>query len=318
MNDHFEGVQLQWNYSGFNHQQQDTLQSLQHFAEINPNNFSVPGDVGLDGRSQNFNILLGSNFANGKGNATVYFSWQQTDAVTQGTRNFSSCALSSTKTDLICGGGSLTSATGFFYSPVSASGGFTIADRAGNVRPFDFVADRYNFAPINYFQRPNTQYSFNAFAHYDVDKGALGFLPAARVYTEFDFSNNHTDAQIAARGIFYQDLYTLKDRNPFAVAEFQGCVRHHAHIGRNAVHRAPQRRGRRTRQRHQPGGLPHRPRREGRPVRRRHLELQWLVAVGHQPAGQSESALFLPGENHQGAGRRHRPEYRQAGLRIVC
>ena len=45
------------------------------------------------------------------------------------------------------------------------------------------------------YQRPDERYGFNAFAHYDVNEHA-------RVYGEFSFHDNHTDAQIAPSGIF--------------------------------------------------------------------------------------------------------------------
>ncbi len=315
MNDHFEGVQVQWNANGYNHQQQDTLAALQNLANVNPINYQVPGDVSLDGQTQNFNMLLGANFANGKGNATLYFGYTQQDPVLQGTRNFSSCALSATATTHICGGASPTSRTGYFYS-LSANGtAYTIADAAGNVRPFVDLTDGYNFAPYNYFQRPSTQYMFNAFAHYDIDKGVLGFLPAARIYTEFDFSNNHTDAQVAPGGVFFQDPYVLKDRNPLLSQNFKdafGITPTHdsqLYIARRNVE------GGGRVQRYHPRGLPLRHWRQGRPVRQ-HLELQFLVAVGHQHVFVDQQELFLEGEDLQGARRRHRPANGPAGLRI--
>jgi len=211
MNDHFEGVQVQWNANGYNHQQQDTLQSLKDRNAVNPNGFPVPGDVGLDGQTQNFSMLMGGNFANGKGNATLFFNYRQAQAVTQGTRNFSACALSATKTTLVCGGGSGTNATGYFTTDFGSV--FTVADAAGTLKPLT-AADKYNFAPPNYFQRRETQYSFNAIAHYDA-------LPNVRVYGEFDFSNSHTNAQIAAGGIFLQDTYSLNASNPLLSQNFK-------------------------------------------------------------------------------------------------
>ena len=80
MNDHFEGVQVQWNANGFNHQQQDTLQSL-----IN-RNADQSGRLPDSRRrrawtveTQNFSMLLGGNFANGKGNATLFFNYRQAE-----------------------------------------------------------------------------------------------------------------------------------------------------------------------------------------------------------------------------------------------
>ena len=211
MNDHFEGVQFQYNYNGFNHNQQNTLDSLKARNAINPVGFPIPGDVGLDGDVNQFSMLLGGNFAGGKGNATMFFNYRKADAVLQGTRNFSSCALSSNRTGFVCGGGSGTNATGYFYNAIAGQG-YTVANAAGALKPYT-TADAYNFAPSNFYQRPEKQYSFNAFAHYDA-------LPNVRVYGEFDFSNTRTVAQVAPGGIFFE-LPTLQDRNPLLSQQFK-------------------------------------------------------------------------------------------------
>ncbi len=205
MNDHFEGVQVQWNGNGFNHQQNGSYGDLAQLATINPGQYQVPGDQGFIGYTQDANILLGGNFANGKGNATLFMSYRNSNPVTQDHYNYSACALNSSKTRGLYCGGSPTNGTGYFYnSPTSI---FTIANKAGDARPFNSPADLYNYAPSNYYQRPQTTYGFNAFAHYDV-------FPNVRVYGEFDFSNNHTIAQIAPGGIFVASAYPLKDSNP--------------------------------------------------------------------------------------------------------
>ena len=60
-----------------------------------------------------------------------------------------------------------------------------LTNAAGGVRNFNSNLDAYNFNPTNYFQRPDTKYSANFFAHYDA-------TPKVRVYTEFDFMNDKT------------------------------------------------------------------------------------------------------------------------------
>ena len=47
MNDHFEGVQVQWNGNGFNHQQTRQLRQPRRAAATNPSQFQVPGDQRL-------------------------------------------------------------------------------------------------------------------------------------------------------------------------------------------------------------------------------------------------------------------------------
>jgi iron complex outermembrane receptor protein len=208
MNDHFEGVQVQWNANGFNHQQSGGYGDLALRAVTSPAQFQVPGDVGLDGQTQNFNMLMGSNFANGKGNATLYFQYRHENAILQGSRNYSACALStgfSTTSALKCGG-SATSASGYFYNGATGSGAFTIANAAGDVRPFK-TSDQFNFGPYNYYQVPQEQYSFNEFAHYDV-------FPQVRVYGEFDFSSTNTTTQVAPGGEFFDKQFPISYNNP--------------------------------------------------------------------------------------------------------
>jgi outer membrane receptor protein involved in Fe transport len=211
MNDHFEGVQFQWNGNGFNHHQQNTLDSLKARNAVNPTSFPIPGNVSLDGETNQFSLLVGGNFANGKGNATLFFNYRKAKAVLQGTRNFSACALSSNATGFVCGGGSGTNATGYFYNEFAGQG-YTVANAAGALKPYT-TADAYNFAPTNFYQRPEKQYSFNAFAHYDA-------LPNVRVYGEFDFSNTHTVAQVAPGGVFFERP-TLFANNPLLTQEFK-------------------------------------------------------------------------------------------------
>jgi iron complex outermembrane recepter protein len=207
MNDRFEGVQVDLNWSGYNHEQHSTdLQNLvSRRAATNPSQFQVPGDVGADGQVRGASIIMGRNFADNKGNATLFFNYKKEDAVLQKNRDFSACALNSG--NVFTCGGSGTSYPGYFY-PFSATAYnvFTIADAAGNTRPFNAATDLFNFGPYNYYRRPSEQYGFNAFAHLDVH-------PKVRTYGEFGFHDNRTDAQIAPSGSFFSQQ-TIFFENP--------------------------------------------------------------------------------------------------------
>jgi len=64
--------------------------------------FEYPdGNSGLDGKSYNVDIVIGGDFAGGKGNATVYATWRENEEMLQGERDYGSCALSSSA--LSCG-----------------------------------------------------------------------------------------------------------------------------------------------------------------------------------------------------------------------
>ncbi len=214
MNDHFEGVQFDWNGNGYNHQQGSWVGSMvADRALTNPAQFQVPGDVGLDGKTQDFSMTLGGNFAGGKGNATVYFEYRNSQPILQSTRDFSSCALAPSAKGYTCGGSS-TAYPGRFTD--FSNFNLTITNAAGGVRNFNSNLDAYNFNPTNYFQRPDTKYSANFFAHYDA-------TPKVRVYTEFDFMNDKTNAQIAPSGSFLQG-YTLNNANPLLSQAFKDAI----------------------------------------------------------------------------------------------
>ncbi|TMH19682.1 MAG: hypothetical protein E6H64_12105 [Betaproteobacteria bacterium] len=70
MNDHFEGVQFDINHSFYNHQQHSSIKDVVAAREAtNPAQFHVPGDVSSDGEAEDYSVILGGNFANGKGTA---------------------------------------------------------------------------------------------------------------------------------------------------------------------------------------------------------------------------------------------------------
>ncbi|WP_229490754.1 TonB-dependent receptor domain-containing protein [Pseudoduganella namucuonensis] len=212
MNDRFEGVQLEANIGGFNHSQKggSVAKLVETRGATNPSQFKLPGDKGFDGKSKDASLLVGSNFADNKGNATLFFSYKNEDALLQADRDFSACTVSSNATGFACGG-SGTNATGRIASLESAgiSKGkiLTIADANGTARPFNNALDQYNFGPINHYQRPSERYGFNGTVHYDVND-------KIRLYSDFSFHDDRTVAQIAPGGMF-DGVAVLRNDNPF-------------------------------------------------------------------------------------------------------
>ena len=213
MNDKFEGLQIDLGHSFYNHQQQNPhgIQDIiRARALTNPSQFILPNDVTSDGDVTNISLLLGKNFADNKGNATLFLSYKVEDPVLQATRDFSSCALNPGDSFAAPGvgcGGSSTSFPGRF-TRLDTFASRTPIDAAGNIRPFDANLDQYNFAPTNYYRRPSEQYGFNAFAHLDID-------PRVRAYAEFGFHDNHTVSQVAPGGMFFGDpTFTMRFENP--------------------------------------------------------------------------------------------------------
>ncbi len=203
MNDRFEGVQVDFNMSGFNHQQGNDAVT----AAVKARNFPVPGDKKYDAQSKDASILMGGNFADGKGNATLYMGYKQDKPLLQSERDFTACALLSSAAGFACGG-SGTSFPGRFLTQ-NTSQSFTVANAAGGTRTWG-AADQYNYGPLNYLQRPSNRYTFNATANYDISD-------QVKVYGSLGAHNDHTVAQIAPSGLFGLDLSganTVRWENP--------------------------------------------------------------------------------------------------------
>jgi outer membrane receptor protein involved in Fe transport len=189
MNDHFEGVQVNANASMYNHHNHSSLQSVLAAAHQ-----PYPTDTSNDGKSKDITVLLGQNFADGKGNFTAYGTYRRVDALLEGKRDFSSCVFGASGPggSLYSCGGSSTSATGRFLGP---NGSSTVDPVLGLV-PYVGSKYAYNFAPTNYFQRPDERWMAGEFAHLDVSDHVT-------VYNEFMFMQDRSTAQIAPGGAFF-------------------------------------------------------------------------------------------------------------------
>lgn len=193
MKDNYEGVELQANISGANHQQHnDEIQSI-----VNKKGFPLPGNHAFDAKKYDFSILMGSNFADNKGNATFFASHHHADALLQSQRDFSACSLGASDPGMACTGSGTSIPRVGKYTP----------DANGNPRKYVSATDAYNFGPLNFFQRPSDEYNINSMMHYDINENV-------RVYNEFSFHNYTTDAQIAPGGIFYGQQATIAYENP--------------------------------------------------------------------------------------------------------
>ena len=189
MNDHFEGVRLNVGDGYYNHSQHNgaAVQDLQAAG------FNVPTGSVTDGQTADFTAILGSNFDDGRGNATVYLGYRHTDPVLQGSRDFSACSLTSSGPARVCGGSGTTFPTRF-----DLAGGVTkqVGPGGSLVDPSTLPAGGlFNYAALNYFQRPDDRYTGGAFAHYDINDHA-------KAYMEFQFMDDRTYAQIAPSGAF--------------------------------------------------------------------------------------------------------------------
>jgi iron complex outermembrane receptor protein len=81
---------------------------------------------------------------------------------------------------------------------------------------FENSAPLYNFAPLNYYQRPDERYTAGAFINYEVND-------SIKPYMEFMFMDDKTTAQIAPSGDF-GNTYTINCDNPLMSAAQRSVV----------------------------------------------------------------------------------------------
>jgi iron complex outermembrane recepter protein len=201
MNDHFEGFRLDANASAYQHSQHNPA----GIYAPKQGDGTSPDSV-FDGATKDITVLIGNNFADGKGNATAYLGYRKLSPVLQSARDFSLCTLQNSNSGVVSCGGSSTSATGRFYSsnflpapnnsvPAFFGSTQTVDPATGQFRNYVAATDAFNYGALNYYQRPDTRWTGGAFAHYNWDDNH-------QVYSEFMFMNDRTVAQIAPSGAF--------------------------------------------------------------------------------------------------------------------
>ena len=234
LNNHFEGFKFIANSSTYQHHnnnpqgvgtdlRQWNIDAGTNFAEA-PSNFNGGG-------TKDFGALFGFNAPDDRGNVTAYATYRKVAAVLQSQFDYSACSLGSgftggssdTGGHFTCSGSS-TSIPGRFRL-VSATGqnigGSRTLDANNQLTRFG-NANRYNFGPLNYYQRPDERWTAGALAHYQLNDHA-------DLYTEIAYLNDRTVSQIAPSGAFYgSGPYKVNCANPYfstsMVAQWCGGV----------------------------------------------------------------------------------------------
>lgn len=154
----------------------------------------------VDGGIQDLNGAWGTSFLHGRGHITIYGGYRNIEPVTQNMRDYSSCTPTTNSPDipLVCGG-SLVSAEGSFLTNFDFF-------HLGPDQTFLPGPTFFNFAPVNYFQRPGTRYTAGGFADIELNS-------AIDPYVEAMFMSDRSVAQIASSGDF-GDTTNINCDNP--------------------------------------------------------------------------------------------------------
>jgi len=197
------GVELSVGGSGYQHDNSNKyIQGL-----MDARGFEYPtGSSGIDGKAYNVDLVMGSDFADGRGNATVYATWRKGTELLQASRDYSSCALSNAGTG--CGGSANAIVPNFFIAPLLGPGdidydnqGFFSLQPDSGFAPYD-GSNIYNYAPVNHFMRPDERWSAGANVDFEINEHATPYM-------EISYAHNETRAQIAESGTFFAESYEL-------------------------------------------------------------------------------------------------------------
>lgn len=191
--DNFSGLRLSGAIGGYQHtNNRDELRDL-----LDQNNARVPGaylkpDKNVwTGFTTEVSAVAGGNMEDGRGNVTAYATYRKVNPILQRDYDYSACALGAAGTggnQFSCSGSGTNAPANF--TNTGGVPGLPTSFRATADRQFVTGSQTYNFAPFNYYQRPDERYALGATARYEVNDN---FTP----YLEMSFMEDRSIAQIA-------------------------------------------------------------------------------------------------------------------------
>ena len=239
MDTKFEGIKLDGQYSLYQHNNDNTTPLI---AALNRRGFSYPHGHVADGAGIDLSAQIGAGFDDGRGHVVAYLTYRKLNAITQDRRDYSACnAQSRTPAQVAADpkrladcGGSATSANGTIFAFAGTPSAdpkkntFTSSTfQIGPTRTLIGGTTPFNYAPYNYYQRPDERYTAGAFADYEIS-------PALHPYLEFMFMDDRTLAQIAPSGDFGNTL-SLNCDNPLLSAQQRSIICAPANLLANEV-----------------------------------------------------------------------------------
>ena len=217
LNTHYEGVKLDTDYS-FNNHKNDNATYLGYLAQShNP----IPPSTVNTGQNRTLSLLVGANFADGKGNATGYATYLNSSPAVGYQFDHAGCTLNGGSSDvnapILCGGSSTSGHGRFLLEGTVAGKTARLLNNAvdpvtGDFRKYSSAIDSYNYGALSYFQRQAERWTAGGFLHYDVNEHAS-------VYSETMYARNTNQAQYGPSGAFAFTQFTSGCNNPLLTAQ---------------------------------------------------------------------------------------------------
>jgi iron complex outermembrane recepter protein len=184
----------------------------------------------LDGKSRSFDIVAGTNFAEGNGNVTGYLTYQHYDPVASSERDFGQCQLTEVTDDAgnVTGSRCFGSSNSNRFTPLTGPNAQTrYAVLGTSFVPWGGATTNppalFNSQPFIFMQREDDRYLAGFLAHDDL-------ADYAKPYMEFSFMNDKTHQEVAPAAAFTTGNpntggpYFVNCGNPFLSAQQQGIL----------------------------------------------------------------------------------------------
>jgi len=225
MNTHYEGIKIDTAYSFNNHKNDN--QAYLGFLQASGN--PIPQSTLNSGQNRNASILVGMNFADGKGNATGYATYLNTSPAVGYQFDHAGCTLNGGSTPnqpLACGGSSTSGHGRFLFVGATGTNSYAVDPVSGTFRPYSRLLDSYNYGALSYFQRKAERWTAGGFLHYDASEHAS-------FYSETMYARNTNQAQYGPSGAFAFTGFTTSCANPLLTAQERSVLCTPANLAAN-------------------------------------------------------------------------------------
>ena len=196
----FEGFEFDYQY-GTNYNANDNA----YMGDLlDAQGFFNPGAT-TTGEASLMSVLMGVNSSDGRGNITLFGTYEDQEEMLGKDRDTGACTLFGSS-EPFCGG---SANFRIFRGTVNNGvvGGFMHQEPNGELIPFVGTSDqRYNYGAVNHYQRPVERWNLGASGHYELTENV-------EAYFDISYMNNKSDSQIAESATFNRSFKTNCD-NP--------------------------------------------------------------------------------------------------------
>jgi len=196
----FEGFEFDYQYStNYNANDNGYMQNLLADADFFDPGSNTAGEASL------MSVLMGVNSEDGRGNITLFGTYEDMESMIGRDRDTGACTLFGSA-EPFCGGSS--NFRRFNGTIGNDIGGTVFQELDGTIVPIDFSRSDvfYNYGAVNHYQRPVERWNLGACGHYELTDDV-------EAYFDTSFMNNKTEAQIAESASFNRAFQTNCD-NP--------------------------------------------------------------------------------------------------------